>query len=290
MRWAGGGRILSSDVAVISLTILQMLIGIFILALLCIFFVVILMTWAWAQDQDDRDISLSEILSTAAIEWGSYILLLAGSIRSLKIHHEAPPIESEIKDLHMAGAARQIPIILVPSLHSGASIFRSLKWRLKAKFYSSIWPFSFRPFLYRSSLLEDDLQQFITTCLKKTRSKYFRLISFGSSRPIVSRVLNSSRTGGHCLQWVCISGAALPSKTQRLLSTPRFRSVYHTAPYTERPPDLLIAGTHDVICYPETIWGDTKAKLSVTPVGHYAVLMHSKTLHAILDQFGDAEL
>lgn len=249
-----------------------------------LFLFILASTWTWAQYQTQTqkiEISLSEILTTASIEWIAMVILSFGQFRSLKPLFEAPPLEY-VKPEQLS--TKQIPIIFVPSLHTSGGLFSILMWRLKKHFYLSLWPYSWRSFLKDSRLLEDELTEFIRTVLKETKSSKFRILSFGSSRRIVSRILSSDEFSKHCEKWIALAAPETMSATMRFLQTERLRSSYFedTTPLV-RSPDLLLCGTHDLFCYPPSVFGEGRTH-RVSPVGHYSLLIHPDVVQKTLEE------
>jgi len=250
------------------------------LGILLLFLFLLLLSWTWAQVSEDADqdsIGLTEILSTTGIEWGAILTLTLGQIRGVERFWEAPPLSAGII------SARQIPIVFVPSLHTGSGIFKILIWRLQKHFFTSLWPFSWRSFLKSNDLLEDQLLKFIQDVLKTTRSSQVRVVSFGTSRPVISRVLAHPSLSDYQKKWIAISAPKTLSRTLKFLSSVRLKSVFQNDFRIGQEPNLLIRGSHDVFCYPKDVWGETQS-ITISPVGHYSVLLHPATVQRTLDE------
>jgi hypothetical protein len=264
--------------------VLQLLFVILMLGGILLFLFNFALAWAWSQHRvqaENEQISFANILTTASIEWIAMVILSAGQFRKLKPFFEAPPLEY-IDPSELPG--KQIPLIFIPSLHTAGGLFSILMWRLKKHFYVSLWPHSWKSFLKDSRLLEDELSEYIRMVLQKTKSPRFRVLSFGSSRRIVSRVLSSEEFSKSCDKWIALSAPETASSTMKFLQTERIKSSYleDTAPLF-RSPDLLIYGNHDMICYPLSVWGELK-KYPVSPVGHYSLLVHPEIVQKVLEE------
>jgi len=261
---------------------LQILFSLMMTGLLGLFIFFLLLSWAWAQHESDKNgasIGLSEILTTAGVEWGAYVTILACHLGKLTVLWEAPRFEE--KDLNSKIKSTQLPVILVPSMHFGSSMFRFLYFRLRSHFFKSLWPFAWKSFLQDSSLLEDQLARFLQEVLDRTGSQEFNLISFGSSHPIVSRCLSRPQFASKSFKWISISGPRIKSAPMKLLSTARIRSAFGQEPGPQTPT-VQIAGQVDILCYPSEIFG-LPEPIYVPNVGHYGVLLHSKTTQSILE-------
>lgn len=258
------------------LALCQYIFILMMLGIIALFLFHLLLSWAWAQ-QNREPIDFAGFFSTGAIEWGAMVVLHACRLFKARPFYETPPLRYE------AASQFQFPIVFVPSLHSGPGIFRILVWRLKKHFYSSLWPFSWRPFLQSSVLLEDELAQYLIQLLKKTESTNFRIISFGTSRPIVGRVLERPELKGRCDHWIAISAPAQLSPTLRFLSTARLKSVFTDETSPMMQPHLLIRGSSDTFCYPDDVWNHEK-QLIISPAGHYASLLHPTTVQTVLEE------
>src|SRR5690606_37099082 len=132
----------------------------------------------------------------------------------------------------------------VPSLLTGAGIFQVLKWLLKNRHFKSLWPYTWKTFLRDRLLLEDHLRSYIEHVLAKTEASHFRIISFGSSRPIVAAVLARADMTKACDKWIAISSPLRPTQTMLFLAGKRFEAAYAERSPTEREPNLVIFGTH----------------------------------------------
>jgi len=258
------------------ISVLQLLFALFMLCIIGLFLFSLLMSWSWANSQKEG-IKLREIVSMAGVEWGSMIILLFGHLFPPGIFYHAPPLSRGAK------SSKQIPIIFVPSLHTGSAIFFSLIWRLKIHHYTSLWPFSWKSFLRSPTLLEDNLANHINKVLDKTQSSRFRIVSFGTSRPLVSRLLSRTNFKKACDKWIAISAPGSMSKTMRFLTTSRMNITYSDLETCEKKPDVLVHGTHDTYCFPSTIW-DVEKRVSIRPIGHYGTLLHSVTVRTILEE------
>jgi hypothetical protein len=243
------------------------------------FFMSLLFAWSWAQHQSQmgRSVSLIDYLRVAAVEWGAFLTLVGCHFRKLQAYHEAPPL--------LAGqfTIQQVPVIFVPSLHSGVESFQFLFWRLKKNYWNSLWPFRWKSFLEDPSLLEDQLHDYILKVIEKTKTQRFRIVSFGSSRPLVSRVLSRSDLTAYCDRWIAVSAPLRLPSTLRFVSTKRLLSVYVEEAVTQKHPDLMIIGDNDTICYPREIFGESR-KIVIDQVGHFGTLLHSTTTQSILKE------
>ncbi len=257
----------------------QLIFVLFMLGIMCLFLLVLLQTWSWAQQQEP-EMSFADILSTTAIEWGALITLMFTHLKPPAIFNETPPIGREKHD------AKQYPILFVPSLHTGRGVFSILCWRLKKHFYTSLWPFQWKPFLNSSALLEDQLLQFILEITRKTNSPILRVMSFGSSHPIVARVLDHPSLSHITKKWISVSGPRSMSQTMKFLSTRRIREVFAADFKFRSRANLLIHGSRDVFCWPESIF-EAERMVSVHPVGHFSVLLHPTTVQRALDEFSN---
>lgn len=252
----------------------------FVLLMLCIllgFLISLLFCWGWAQQMSaqGRSFKLAEVLSIAGVEWGALMSLCLCHLVPLKRFFEAPPLS--------AGETlpKQYPVIFVPSLHTGAQSFHFLFWRLKKNFWNSLWPFQWKSFLESPALLEDQLRAYIEDVIRLTGTTRFRIISFGSSRPLVSRILDQCELKAYCDQWIAISAPERLSAANQFLSTQRVRQAYQLEQGTKKLPDLLIIGENDFLCYPRDCFGEGKSLL-LPQVGHFAPLLHSTTTQTIL--------
>jgi hypothetical protein len=259
---------------------LQLTFILFVFSIIFLYLFVLLLTWTWAQTNDEIDpdqLNLTMVLSTAAIEWGAILTMVPGQILGARLFLEAPPLTSGKE------TARQCPIVFIPSLHTGSGIFRILLWRLKKHFFTSLWPFSWKPFLMANDLLEDQLLEYLKEVLRRTRSTKLRIISFGTSRPLVSRVLNDPSLHDIQKKWIAVSAPKTLSRTLRFLSTPRLKNVF-AEPKIGKDPDLVIRGQNDVLCYPGSVWGEQRA-LTLPTIGHFAALLYPATVQRILEEF-----
>lgn len=259
------------------LVLLEILFILFMLGSILLYVFVLNITWTWAQHHLSTQPSFREILSLAAIEWGAIISLEFSHLFRMKIFFEAPPIaQSDV-------TPQQLPVVFVPSLHTGAGIFNFLFWRLKKNFWNSLWPFRWKPFLNQPELLVDQLRQYIQNVIERTKTNRFRIVSFGSSRPIVSRLLDDQKLSIYCDKWIAISSPAQLSAPLELLSTRKLKLAYRKSENLERNPDLLIVGENDFWCYPDKVWGNSK-RISLSRVGHFGTLLHSTTTQNVLKE------
>lgn len=250
----------------------------FMLLLLCLFVFQLNLAWSWAQslNKHQKRVSFTEIISTAAIEWGAILSLIGCHLFPPKRFFEAPPITNS------DAAPQQLPVIFVPSLHTGSGVFRFLIWRLQQNFWNSLWPFSWKSFLNNPLLLEDQLLNFIEEVIEKTGAQRFRIISFGSSRPIIAQVLNQKGLSAYCDRWIAVSSPQFLSEALQLLHTKKLKDVYQRQDRdSEKNPNLLIVGENDLICYPSQVW-DCEKIITLPRVGHYGAVLHSATTRSIL--------
>lgn len=243
------------------------------LGVMALFLLNILAAWAWAQSQS-REVSLAEILSTAGIEWGSMLVFGVCHLFPPSRTLEAPPL------FFIESPRRQSPIVFIPSLHTGRGLFKILIWRLKKHHFSSLWPFTWKSFLTSSVLLEDQIRDFLNMVIQRTQSSQITIISFGTSRPVISRVLNDPILRASCQTWIAISAPEQISSTLRFISTPRLRSVFQNNGDGPQP-DLVITGSHDTFCYPDSVFGNVR-RVTIEPVGHYGSLFHSEVVQNIM--------
>lgn len=241
-----------------------------------IFFFVL--SWSKAQRLQSEQ-SFAVILSEAAVEWGAAVSLLVAQLFSLKAIHETPPIgDQEV-------APQQIPVIFVPSLHSGSGVFIFLVWRLKKNFWNSLWPFRWKSFLRNPEFLKDQLLNYIEEVLRKTNSKRFRLVSFGSSRQIISQILQDSRLRNYCDRWLAISGPEKISEVHQFLRSQTLIESFSDSSSGLVSPDIVIVGETDSFCYPENVWGDVPV-VKLSNVGHFGAALHSTTTRTIMHELG----
>lgn len=262
------------------ITTSQVLFIIFMLGIMALFLFSLLFTWAWAQQSEPAP-SFAEILAISGIEWGGMLtLLMVGHLLPPKIFFEAPPLDSP----HVS--SRQIPIVLVPSLHTGRGLFFLLCWRLRKNFCASLFPFSWKTFLHTKELLEDQLLGFIESVLAKTKSTEIRVISFGTSRPVVTRVLTHRRLDSVKAKWIAISSPKSLGLTLKFLTTKRLQQAYETQPEDiDIDPQLHIIGSHDVFCYPKELFGNGRSTV-ISMAGHYSILLQSQVVLKIMAEFG----
>ncbi len=240
----------------------------------------LLLSWTWAQHQHSlgRSIKFSEILSAATVEWGALLTLILCHVRRLQPYHEAPPLkEGEY-------SVQQIPVIFVPSLHLGVESFQFLFWRLKKNYWNSLWPFQWKSFLQDPVLLEDQLRNYLIDVISKTEAKRFRIISHGTSRPIVSRVLNDQNLHAYCDRWIAISAPQKLSQSLSFLTSKRVLAAYENREGIDKSPDLNIIGENDSLCYPREVFGEGR-QVTLNQVGYLGSLLHSTTTQSILKEF-----
>jgi len=253
--------------------------------LLLMLFFSLLLTWSWAQfESQNRQVGLVELLSTAAIEWGAMVSILGAHFYRPGILWEVPRFEDKLSSQNLRPT--QIPIILVPSLHVGPSVFCFLYLRLKSHYFQSLWPFQFKSFLKDSIFLEKQLKDFLLEVVTKTASPRCVIISFGTSYPIVSRVL-ANQTSKTKFDWIAISGASKMPDTLKFVSSSSLNSAY--VDETKQIPDLSLYGDKDTVCYPKNIFLG-KQKLEIPEVGHFGALLHSKCSHSILTELQSIRL
>ncbi len=233
--------------------------------------------WSWAQNRPDSRLDLLGLISTAAIEWGAILSLALMHFYPARVFNEAPPLSTtEVNPQH-------IPIIFVPSMHTSASIFNFLIWRLKKNDWYSLWPFHWKFFLNDSELLQDQLFTFISEVIEKTKAQRFRLISFGTSRPIVLKVLNRGDLKAYCDKWIAISSPLKLSSFYSFVSSPKLKKVYGDESLEAKDPDIQIVGEDDFFCQSADHFGNGK-KVVVPKIGHFASLLHSSTIQHTLKE------
>lgn len=264
------------------LSFFEMLFCLLMLGIMGLFFLSLVFSWSWAQQKAGSSISLTDILAAAAVEWGAFLSLLVTHFLPLKSFYEAPPLGLE------EASPQQLPVIFVPPLHTRSTIYLLLVWRLKKNFWNSLWIFNWKSFLQEPELLEDQLCAFIDKVIHRTEARRFRIISFGSSRPIVAKALDRKGLRAYCDKWLAISAPAYLSSFYQFISTKRMKSAYahHTSHHTsETPknPDLVICGENDFFCYPLEVFGESK-KIVLPNVGHYSSLLHSSTTQAVMKE------
>lgn len=252
---------------------------IFMLSIILLFSFILLLTWAWAQ-QRDEETSIIEVFSTTSIEFGALLTLLPGQLFPPSVEHEAPPLSSG------KISSTQVPIVFVPSLHTGRGIFTILFWRFKKHFFTSLWPFEWKSFLKKEELLEDQILEYFVQVIHRTKSNRLHILSFGSSRKLVGRALLSPQLSGIEKKWIAISGPRILGQVYRFLSTARIRSLLKEDSRPEAEPHLLIRGTHDVLCFPDSVWGETRQSI-IHRVGHYSTLLHPTTVQRALQEFSE---
>lgn len=224
-----------------------------------------------------RSISFNELLSVAAVEWGAFLTIMSCHLLPLRSFHEAAPLRDGEFTI------QQVPVIFVPSLNLGAASFQFLFWRLKKNYWNSLWPFQWKSFLESPELLEDQLRNFIKQVIANTETKRFRIISFGTSRPIVSRVLDDTHLQAYCDRWIAISSPEILPDTLKFVATKKSLLCYNSSVNTKKRPDLVILGENDFICYPRQVFGESR-QLVLSQMGHLGSLLHSETTQAILKE------
>ncbi|PIR22784.1 MAG: hypothetical protein COV44_06405 [Deltaproteobacteria bacterium CG11_big_fil_rev_8_21_14_0_20_45_16] len=265
--------------SLISIVELAFVIG--MLGLLILFIFHVNLAWSWAQNHLNQKLELPDILSAAAIEWGGLISIFGFHLKRIRRFYEAPPLLDSKVD------PQQIPIIFIPSLHHGPEIFHFLFWRLKRNFWNSLWPLRWKSYLQTPELLEDQLAAYVEKVMSDTKSPRFRIISFGTSRPIVARLLNRSNLKTYCDKWIAISAPNELSAVHRLLNSERTRLAYEDNEHNHKEPDLLIVGERDLICYPPSVWGNGRF-VQVAHVGHYGAALHSLTTTSIIRELSES--
>lgn len=258
------------------LGVVQVLVALLILGAAALFLVQLMLAWAWAQSSNDS-LRLSEVLSTAAIEWASVIFAMICMVTTVRPFLECPPLHGH------ADSLKQLPVVLIPSLHSGSGLFRLLTWRLKGHFFLSIWPFYWKSFLITEELLEDNLESYLDQMLTRTGAPNFRIISFGTSRPIIAELLHRRQDlKEKCDRWIAISAPKALTPALKFLKTKRLVSAYDRA-QSSIDPDVSIYGTHDTLCFPSNVFQGNRMH-AITPMNHYSVLFHSTTLQIIFQE------
>lgn len=248
-----------------------------VLSIMALLLIAFALSWSRAQ-AEAPETTFSQILTHAGIEWGAWISLIGAHLKPIASFYEAPPLNDS------KGHPRQIPIIFIPSLHSSPRIFGMLIWRLRKNFCTSLWPFAWKPFIRDELFLKKFLLQHIQDIIARTKSRKINIVSFGTSRPVISKLLEEPQLRDIQFKWIAISAPAHRSPTLRFISSDRIKNTFSESPASSREPDLLIRGSHDFFCYPESVWG-TGASIVIEPMGHYSTLLHSKTTQTILEFF-----
>lgn len=259
------------------LSFLEAIFSVLVLGIIGLFFVSLVFSWSWAQQKGGAGLRWVDILSAAAVEWGAFLSLLVAHLRRPRSFFEAPPLGLE------EASPQQLPVIFVPSLHTRSSIFGLLFWRLKKNFWNSLWAFDWKAFLHDPELLEDQLRCFVDEVISKTEARRFRIVSFGSSRPIVSRVLDRQDLRAYCDRWVAISAPAHLSAFFRFLATSKLRRTYESSEEIQKNPDIVIHGENDFFCFPSEVFGSSR-KTALPNVGHYSSLLHSTTTQTVMKE------
>ncbi len=261
------------------LSFLELCFILFVIFALLSFLVSLLFTWSWGQTQSDlgHSISLRKILSVTAVEWGAGLSLLGCHFKKLHTYHEAPPLVSGQHTI------QQVPVIFVPSLHLGVESFHFLFWRMKKNYWNSLWPFRWKSFLENPELLEDQLHHYLLEVIRATATQRFRIISYGSSRPIVSRVLKRADLQAYCDRWIAISAPEKLPSSMRFVSSKKLLQVYEESSSEYRRPDLLLIGENDTLCSPREVFGSGR-QIILDQVGHFGALLHSTTTQSILTE------
>jgi hypothetical protein len=270
--------------------LLQLSFIVVMLGLLSILLICLLLSWTWAQHRsmEGKPLSFASWMSAAAVEWGAIVCLLASHLKKPKTVHYTPRFLSREDGAQMPPTQR--PIVFVPSLHSSSRLFQFLVYRLRSNYFKSLWPLSLPSFLKDPELLVWDLKNRLLEVHRKTGSFEFHVVSFGSSRPLVAQALSEiSQMYGIQLRWICLSGAAKISGPLQFLAPPRTLRIYESWPREERSPDLLVSAENDFFLYPDSIWGSSLRHVVVPDVGHFACLLHSATVQAILSELQSQE-
>lgn len=247
------------------------------LGVLAILLLALLFAWAWGMQRDQDSLNVIDILAVASVEWGAFLTIVAAHFKPLRNFYEAPPLKGK------EFSAQQLPVIFVPSLHLGAGLFHFLTWRLKKNFWNSLWLFQWKPFLRDPILLEDQLYSFIQRTLRTTQASQFRIVSFGTSRPLVAKVLGRSDLAEYCDKWIAISAPEDLPRSLRFFSSLKTGKAYLSSAEKRRAPDLLIVGENDFFCYPEACWGEGK-KVVLPHVGHFGASLHALCTQSIMKE------
>ncbi len=140
---------------------------------------------------------------------------------------------------------------------------------------------SWKFFLQEPLFLEEQLFRFLLKVQADTGSTRMTLISFGSSRPIIARVLARAELQSFNIRWIAISASQELGSALEFIQTPRLQKAYATCATISINPHVLIAGAKDTLCYPLSVFGEPAPTL-IADVGHYGALLHSKTIDTVL--------
>ncbi len=244
-----------------------------------LWFVSVSLAWSWAQQRsmaEKASVSLAEVLAIASIEWGGFLTVGALQFLRRRPVYEAPPIRlNESPRSHY-------PIIFVPSLHLNSGLFQILQWRLQKHHYKSLWPFDWPSFLKSAELMEEELLRFIESRIQKTKSPELTIISFGTSGPIIAKTLKRPELESLKIKWIAISAPLHATAALSFLQTERWKSSLTLTTASRRPPDAVIAGERDTVCYPVAVF-EREPDLQLKDVGHFGSLLHSSTTQFVLD-------
>lgn len=284
---SGSGGTYSVYMAVVQ-DILQILFVILMLGIIGLFALNLMLSWAWAQNQSSdlkTSHGLRDILSIASVETIAQIILGIGHFRKPKVFLDAPPLDSVASHF----VRKQLPVIFIPSLHTGAGLFSVMIWRLKRHNYSSLWPFAWKPFLKDHELLEDQLADYLRQVLIRTRGTRFRIVSFGSSRRVISHVLQMPEFKEACEKWIAFAAPSKASATMKFMLTARIRSSYiEDESILTKHPHALLVGTHDIYCYPKEVFGEDNIEF-VEPVGHYSLMIHPSVTQKAIEELATSQ-
>lgn len=254
--------------------VLEILIALLCMSCLISFVAIFSFTWSWAQQQK-QVVEMREILGIAATEWAAVLVCFLLQLAPLKSFFEAPPLAN------MSASPQQIPVIFVPSLHTRAGIFFPFYWRLKGLFFNSLWFFDWHFFLKDPSLMEDELSQFIDDVLLKTQAQRFRLVSFGSSRPIVSKVLQNPKRLSYCEQWIAISSPTRLGGFQKMLLSRRMKNAYEDFQNAnQKTCDLSFHGQRDLFFSEESL-SDLSQQARGFTTGHFGCLFEVEMIDEV---------
>ena len=259
------------------LDVLELVFAVLMLCVILLYALLFSCVWAWAQNNIEANFDFFDLISATAIEWGAIISLIVLHFYPARVYHEAPPLKED------RDSPTLTPIIFVPSLHTGSSIFNFMIWRLKKNNWHSLWHFQWKFFLKDSELLEDQLFNTISEVIEKTNARRFRIVNFGSSRPVVMRVLNRKDLRAYCDKWIAISSPISLSNFFQFISSIRLKKVYATIESENKNPDLQIIGENDFFSYPISHFGEGR-KILIPKIGHFSCLLHSTTIQSTLKE------
>ena len=131
-------------------------------------------------------------------------------------------------------------------------------------------------------MLEEELLRFIVSRISKTRSPKITLISFGTSGPVVARVVSRPELASVAVKWVAISAPVKACASLSFLKSRRWKSSLELKTNSTRVPHQLAVGERDTVCYPEEVFGK-EPDLTIPDVGHYGALLHSSTTQFVLN-------